>query len=207
MNLYHCLSFLSPGFYSQLSQSFQRIFLLAGHISLIWASMAENGSISPWWNHTNCGWQTDMSKSRRYWWINRQKYNRDWDFGRFAVRNQKSHSHSVGFSSWASHLKQTGSPPCFSMLTTKHIFSSPPSHQLGTRTPFGHILFMGASPARSQNQTKQRLSVSGYIQPALAQDSPENNRNSLTRGWMGSVSRLKTHPQKCWINGLVEQFL
>ena len=81
----------------------------------------------------------------------------------------------------ASHLRQTGSPPCLTILTMLHIASSPPSHQLGTLTPLGQGLFIGACPGDTQNQTKHRLFGSGSMYPADGHDNPETEITILIK--------------------------
>jgi len=59
------------GFNSQPQQSIPRDFSHSANPS--WASVAENGSISPQWHHTTCGQRGGRLKSTDRWWLIEKK--------------------------------------------------------------------------------------------------------------------------------------
>ena len=72
--LAHCLSSLWPGFNSQPRRSISKDFISgwSHFVNPSWASVTENGSISPPWHHTTCG-QWGGSPTMDRWWLNKKK--------------------------------------------------------------------------------------------------------------------------------------
>ena len=68
----HCLSYLWPGFNSQPRQSISKDFFLADHT---WASVVENGSISPQWHNLWAARRKAEVQPRTDdgWWRKKQK--------------------------------------------------------------------------------------------------------------------------------------